>query len=149
RPSRGTEGGLRDDEMVMKKGMQQIGRRISGKEAGPWSIACRVLGAMAGAAIALAPWPAAAQARGQPPAQPLPAAVSRVPGTGWLGVGADTRLAYSDGGVRERVVITRVEPGSPAERAGLRAGDTVVRINGDDAVVRVFRSLPFSLAVGD
>src|SRR5690606_35667876 len=75
--------------------------------------------------------------------------LERVPGTGWLGVGVDTRLAYSDGAVREGIVITRVEPGSPAERAGLRTGDTVVRINGEDGVVGAFRTLPFSLAVGD
>ncbi|HEX7089365.1 MAG TPA: PDZ domain-containing protein [Longimicrobiales bacterium] len=131
------------------KGTQRIGRRGSGKQPGPWGAARRVLGALAAAALALAPSPGAAQAGSQPPSASRRAAPERVPGTGWLGVGVDTRFAYSDGAVRESIVITWVEPGSPAERAGLRTGDTVVRINGDDGVVGVFRALPFSLAVGD
>jgi serine protease Do len=42
----------------------------------------------------------------------------------WLGVNADE--------VRGRLHVTRVSPESPAERAGIKAGDLVLAVGGDD-----------------
>src|SRR5690606_13549820 len=71
------------------------------------------------------------------------------PGGGWLGVGVDTRMVRTADGVQQHIVITRVEPGSPAARAGLQAGDAGVLLNGEDAAPRTFHMLPFTLAPGD
>mgnify|MGYP001230768706 CR=1 FL=1 len=115
----------------------------------------RPRGAAYGAAAlvaALLAFPAAGAAQsGQ---QPRPAAAARetifrMPGGGWLGVGVQTQIVGAPGAPVEQVVITRVEPGSPAAQAGLRRGDTVIEVNGEPAVAGVFQSLPFTLAVGD
>jgi serine protease DegQ len=54
---------------------------------------------------------------------------------GRLGVGIQSvtpALAEALGlDVREGAVVTQVEPGSPAERAGLQVGDVIVEFNGD------------------
>src|SRR5690606_39807335 len=64
-------------------------------------------------------------------------------------VGVQTHFIGAPGTPVEQVVITRVEPGSPAARAGLRRGDTVLQVNGEPTVAAAFRSLPFTLAAGD
>jgi len=46
------------------------------------------------------------------------------------------------------VRIVEVRPGSPAARAGVREGDVVVRLNGEDAAVRM-NALPSHLQAGD
>ncbi|MFL5114697.1 MAG: S1C family serine protease [Microvirga sp.] len=45
------------------------------------------------------------------------------PGRPWLGVAANE--------VRGALVVARVTPGGPAEQAGVRAGDTIVAVNGE------------------
>ena len=47
-----------------------------------------------------------------------------VAGGAWLGV-------FLDYDQPDRAMLRGIEPGSPADRAGLRAGDTIVRINDD------------------
>jgi S1-C subfamily serine protease len=51
------------------------------------------------------------------------------PGRPWLGVAADE--------VRGRLIVSRVTPDSPAEKAGIRKGDEIVGVGGEAA-----RSLP-------
>src|SRR5919107_2863763 len=45
------------------------------------------------------------------------------PGRPWLGISATE--------VNGDVVVSRVSPGSPAERAGVKAGQTIVGVDGD------------------
>jgi S1-C subfamily serine protease len=45
------------------------------------------------------------------------------PGRPWLGVAVNE--------VRGALVVARVTPGGPAEQAGVRAGDTIVAVNGE------------------
>ena len=45
------------------------------------------------------------------------------PGVPWLGVAADD--------VRGRLVVGRVTPGGPAEKAGIRKGDEIVGVAGE------------------
>ena len=102
------------------------------------------------AALLALPAAGAAQS-GQPPrpTAATPEIFVRSQGGGWLGVGVQTHFIGAPGTPVEQVVITRVEPGSPAARAGLRRGDTVLQVNGEPTVAAAFRSLPFTLAAGD
>jgi predicted metalloprotease with PDZ domain len=62
---------------------------------------------------------------------------------GIIGVTFDNDAERNEG-----VRIIGVRPGSPAERAGVREGDVVVRLNGDEAVT-AFEVLPGHLQAGD
>jgi hypothetical protein len=132
-------------EPVVTRSMEQTRRRGVGLR----RAAC---GAAALLSVVLAlPSAGAAQSRQppQPPAVAAPEGYFGVPGGGWLGVGVQTRFTGGPGALSEQVVITRVEPGSPAARAGLRRGDAVLEINGQPAVAAVFHALPFTLNAGD
>jgi len=64
---------------------------------------------------------------------------------GWLGVAIqeitpDLAEAF---GVKEGVVVTRVIPGSPAEKAGIKPGDIIVAVNGEK--VSNFRDLQLKI----
>lgn len=62
--------------------------------------------------------------------------------TGWLGVhySAEARIDETGQGLRisynSYPVVEAIEPGSPAERAGLQVGDTLIAFNGHDFVER-------------
>ena len=92
-----------------------------------------MVGALAGAAL---PTSSGAQAAGG-----TRAAVSPRP-TGWLGVhySAEANVDQTGEGLRisynSHPVIEAIEPGSPAERAGLQVGDTLIAFNGHDFVGR-------------
>jgi membrane-associated protease RseP (regulator of RpoE activity) len=56
---------------------------------------------------------------------------------GYLGLTVTTDVVVRDRSVNvQRSVVSSVEPGSPAERAGLASGDVIVSIAGRDAMVR-------------
>jgi S1-C subfamily serine protease len=61
---------------------------------------------------------------------------------GMIGVMFDT-----DGNLVEGARVVEVRPGSAAERAGVRAGDVVVRLNGGSA--EAVQTLPMRLVAGD
>ncbi|MDZ7779104.1 MAG: PDZ domain-containing protein [Gemmatimonadota bacterium] len=69
---------------------------------------------------------------------------------GWIGVSVNIVTASDDTDTRTSVVVTGVQPGSPAARAGIRAGDTLVEIN-DMPTADALRNLGegLRLAVGD
>lgn len=62
--------------------------------------------------------------------------------TGWLGIhySAEANVDQTGEGLRisynSHPVIEAIEPGSPAERAGLQVGDTLIAFNGHDFVGR-------------
>src|SRR6476620_3093195 len=67
---------------------------------------------------------------------PRPAAAQREPIKGWVGVAYTTSIGQTDRNgamvFKEYPVIESIEPGSPAERAGLEAGDTIIDMNAQD-----------------
>jgi serine protease Do len=60
---------------------------------------------------------------------PFPAIPGNSPAVGFLGQELNGQLAEFFG-VREGVLVQSVTPKTPAERAGLKAGDVVVKVNG-------------------
>lgn len=69
---------------------------------------------------------------------------------GWLGFSYRVNVVREDGRVVERpIVITEVVEESPAERAGLRAGDTLVSINDMRVTSDLMNSLVQTLEPGD
>lgn len=67
--------------------------------------------------------------------------------SGWMGVSATITRTSED--PVDRVVITDVWRDSPAQAAGLQAGDRVVRVNGMEVSAELFRSLSQRLQPGD
>lgn len=92
-------------------------------------------GALAGAAL-----PADAGAQGTPVPSARSAPLTRP--DGWIGIhySAEARIDETGEGLRisynSYPVIEAIEPGSPAERAGLQVGDTLIAFNGHDFVRR-------------
>lgn len=58
-------------------------------------------------------------------------------GLGW-GYGDDYVIRQGETAARPRIhpKVTQVTPGGPAERAGLRAGDVLLTVNGEDSRAR-------------
>lgn len=48
---------------------------------------------------------------------------------GWIGVSVNVLTTGDDTGIRTNVVVTHVQPGSPAAAAGIRPGDTLMEVN--------------------
>lgn len=68
---------------------------------------------------------------------------------GWLGINYDITVESRDGKVSENISVLNVVPGSPAEKAGVRKGDRIVRIDGKAATLAKFESLVRSTQPGD
>ena len=69
-------------------------------------------------------------------AAPLVAQQQRQPSKGWLGVLITTGIGETNGRgaliFNDYPVIESIDPGSPAEKAGLMAGDILISINSQD-----------------
>jgi C-terminal processing protease CtpA/Prc len=69
---------------------------------------------------------------------------------GWLGIARESSVIVQSGGaITQEVRIVEVVKDSPAEAAGLRAGDEVLRINGAEASDALFATLGATLKPGD
>jgi membrane-associated protease RseP (regulator of RpoE activity) len=88
--------------------------------------------------------PAAAPAAAQQPASG-PAASPPV----WIGISYDVRWVEARDGCASRLVVLGTAPGSPAERAGVRAGDIVVSIDGDAEPAQELPRLVARMSPGD
>lgn len=75
-------------------------------------------------------------------------AVREVP-RGWLGISYDETIVIRSGQRTGSVTITEVAKGSPAERAGVLVGDTLVKLNNFRATSDVLRSMGASVEPGD
>lgn len=74
----------------------------------------------------------------------------RVSTGGWIGISVDfTSTFVGEGDEETLVVVTNVVEGSPAEQAGIRAGDTITHLDGRPASQRLFVSLAETLEAGD
>jgi hypothetical protein len=68
---------------------------------------------------------------------------------GWLGISYAADVSRVNGSWRAALVIHEVVGGSPAQRAGIQAGDTLVAINDIRATEQLMNSLGGSLVPGD
>jgi membrane-associated protease RseP (regulator of RpoE activity) len=75
--------------------------------------------------------------------------IAESPSRGWLGIGYVSERAQGDAGTRPVVRIIEVEAESPAERAGLAVGDTIVSVNDIAASQQLLASLAHSLSPGE
>lgn len=86
--------------------------------------------------------PAAMPAQQTPAPTPTARAAPLTRPTGWLGIHYSAEAKIDDAGEGLRIsynsypIIEAIEPGSPAERAGLLVGDTLLAFNGHDFVER-------------
>ncbi len=69
--------------------------------------------------------------------------------SGWLGVGYNVMVELRNGVSNVNMTVTEVVPGSPAERAGIKRGDRIVRIDGRPISAERFEGLSTSVEVGD
>jgi membrane-associated protease RseP (regulator of RpoE activity) len=94
------------------------------------------------ALVALVVAPAALGAQRAPAPAPIP--------RGWIGVSFEVITTGDRGGMSSQVIVSGVEPGSPADAAGLRLGDTLLaigQVRGADAFTHITDRL--RLAPGD
>ncbi|MGH7501025.1 MAG: PDZ domain-containing protein [Longimicrobiales bacterium] len=68
---------------------------------------------------------------------------------GWLGISYAADVMRISGDWRETLVVQEVVGGSPAQRAGVQAGDTLVAVNDIRATEQLMGSLGASLEPGD
>lgn len=67
----------------------------------------------------------------------------------WLGVSLQMSVQQGADGTHTGITVTRVEDDGPADLAGLRAGDRVVRVNGRPASLTRFQQVYERLRPGD
>ena len=67
----------------------------------------------------------------------------------WLGLSYQTVIQRTDDAMRQTIVIRDIVAESPAKRAGLQVGDTILRINDINATDQLLSSLGVSLSPGD
>ncbi len=72
-----------------------------------------------------------------------------VPTGGWIGITIDFFLQSTGGNEVTLAVIREVVEGSPAEEAGIRAGDTITHLDGRPVSEKLIASLPETLEPGD
>lgn len=68
---------------------------------------------------------------------------------GWLGITYELRWVQADSGCSPQVMVEAVVQGSPADRAGLRAGDTITALDGDPVPPGRLQALAARLMPGD
>ncbi len=81
-------------------------------------------------------------------AQEVPRSLPRPTG-GWIGLAVDFSQISLRGVPQTAAIITQVVSGSPAEAAGIQAGDTLLRLDGQSVSEKVFAALPGTLQPGD
>ena len=69
--------------------------------------------------------------------------------TGYLGIRFDEIVTRGDGGNSDRIVVREVSKDSPAEKAGIKVEDEIMRINGLSTANGKFGALARTLAEGD
>lgn len=69
--------------------------------------------------------------------------------TGWLGITLEPTWTLDGGRCQPAVMVTRVMRGAPADRAGLRQGDLLLRVNGRHAMDEGLAWMANRLAPGD
>lgn len=68
---------------------------------------------------------------------------------GWLGIGYELRWIERGDACRPEVLVSSVVRGSPAQRAGLRAGDALLALDGDRLGAFALQRLSGRLVAGD
>lgn len=82
----------------------------------------------------------------------LPAQLIAQRGTtrsGWLGVGYNVMIERRNDLTNIKITVNDVVPNSPADRAGIKRGDQIVRIDGREISAERFEGLSNSVEVGD
>lgn len=102
-----------------------------------------VLTALAPAALAAAALAAAAPAAAQQDVYVVRSAPA------WLGVSYETRWVMEGSTCTPQIVVQGVVQGSPAERAGLRAGDAIIAVDGEAAPPGRLQTIAGQLVPGD
>jgi hypothetical protein len=70
-------------------------------------------------------------------------------GGGWIGISVDFTNLVTEGRERSAAVISQVVPGSPADMAGIRVGDSLVRLDGQPVSERILATLSGTIKPGD
>lgn len=69
--------------------------------------------------------------------------------SGYLGINFGETVKRNGNGSREQIKVNGVMNGSPAQKAGVKTGDEILRVNGMVATNGKFRALAATLAEGD
>lgn len=86
------------------------------------------------------PWPGLAQEASRSFQQPR---------VGWIGITVDFTSTVLEGRESTVAVISQIVPGSPADVAGIRVGDTLLRLDAQPVTERTLAAFPQTLEPGD